>query len=105
MEDEEDLPTAMELALRAAMDEHGVDLPTGRERRRSRGRGRRKKRGRRNYDSMQDEIVSRTLATHQARSAGHTHRTDRTGAVTLIQGFGSALNLNIHFHMLLLDGM
>jgi len=27
-----------------------------------------------------------------------------TGAVTLIQRFGSALNLNIHFHMLFLDG-
>ena len=29
----------------------------------------------------------------------------QTGAVTLIQGFGSALNLNIHFHMLFLDGV
>ena len=28
-----------------------------------------------------------------------------TGAVTLIQRFGSALNLNIHFHMLFLDGV
>ncbi len=28
----------------------------------------------------------------------------KTGAVTLIQRFGSALNLNIHFHMLCLDG-
>jgi hypothetical protein len=26
-----------------------------------------------------------------------------TGAVTLIQRFGSALNLNVHFHMLVLD--
>ena len=29
----------------------------------------------------------------------------RTGAVTLIQRFGSALNLNVHFHMLFLDGV
>ena len=29
----------------------------------------------------------------------------QTGAVTLIQCFGSALNLNIHFHMLFLDGV
>ncbi len=29
----------------------------------------------------------------------------QTGAVTLIQRFGSALNLNIHFHMLFLDGV
>jgi len=28
-----------------------------------------------------------------------------TGAVTLIQRFGGALNLNIHFHMLFLDGV
>ena len=28
----------------------------------------------------------------------------RTGAVTLIQRFGSALNLNVHLHMLFLDG-
>ena len=46
-------------------------------------------------------IVYRTLATHQIRKAGHTHGSARTGAVTL----GSALNLNIHFHMLLLDGV
>jgi len=50
-------------------------------------------------------IVYRTLATHQIRKAGHTQRSARTGAVTLIQRFGSALNLNIHFHMLLLDGV
>ncbi|ROO22377.1 transposase, partial [Salinisphaera orenii YIM 95161] len=29
----------------------------------------------------------------------------KTGAVTLIQRFGSALNLNLHFHMLFLDGV
>jgi hypothetical protein len=28
----------------------------------------------------------------------------KNGAVTLIQRFGSALNLNIHFHMLFLEG-
>jgi putative transposase len=28
-----------------------------------------------------------------------------TGAVTLVQRFGSALNLNVHFHMLFLDGV
>ena len=28
----------------------------------------------------------------------------QSGAVTLIQRFGSALNLNLHFHMLYLDG-
>jgi len=28
-----------------------------------------------------------------------------TGAVTLIQRFGSALNLNLQFHMLFIDGV
>ena len=33
------------------------------------------------------------------------HVAAKTGAVTLTQRFGSALNLNIHFHMLFLDGV
>lgn len=50
-------------------------------------------------------IVHRVIATHLVKKAGYTHHTARTGAVTLIQRFGSALNLNIHFHMLFLDGV
>ena len=50
-------------------------------------------------------IVYRVIATHLVRKADYTHNTARTGAVTLIQRFGSALNLNIHFHMLFLDGV
>jgi hypothetical protein len=50
-------------------------------------------------------IVYRTIATHLIKKAGLTHNTAHTGAVTLIQRFGSALNLNIHFHMLFLDGV
>ncbi len=34
-----------------------------------------------------------------------TEVTAHAGAVTLIQRFGSALNLNIHFHLLVLDGV
>ena len=37
--------------------------------------------------------------------AGLTRVTAETGAVTLIQRFGSALNLNIHFQILFLDGV
>ena len=37
--------------------------------------------------------------------AGQTRKIAKTGAVTLIQRFRSALNLNIHFHMLFLDGV
>ena len=36
--------------------------------------------------------------------AGVTRATGDTGAVTLIQRFGSALNLNVHFHIIFLDG-
>lgn len=50
-------------------------------------------------------IVYRVIVTHLIKKAGHTHATARTCAVTLIQRFGSALNLNVHFHMLFLDGV
>ncbi len=47
-------------------------------------------------------IVYRTIATYLTHKAGYTKSTAHAGAVTLIQRFGSALNLNIHFHMLFL---
>ena len=50
-------------------------------------------------------IVYRALSIHLIKEAGFTRKTAQTGAVTLIQRFGSALNLNVHFHMLLLDGV
>ena len=50
-------------------------------------------------------IVYRAISTHLAHKAGFTKPLAQTGAVTLIQRFGSALNLNIHFHMLFLDGV
>lgn len=67
-------------------------------------------------------IVYRTLSTHLIKAvpahpcahgisesmhvkAGYTKATAQTGSVTLIQRFGSALNLNVHFHMLFLDGV
>jgi hypothetical protein len=50
-------------------------------------------------------IVYRAIGAHLVRKAGLTQATGRTGAVTLIQRFGSALNLNIHFHLLMLDGV
>ncbi len=48
-------------------------------------------------------IVYRRIATWLIRQTGFTHASARTGAVTFIQRFGSALNLNVHFHMLFLD--
>ena len=50
-------------------------------------------------------IVYRAISTHLAQKAGLKKSATQTGAVTLIQRFGSALNLNIHFHMLFLDGV
>jgi len=44
-------------------------------------------------------IVHRAIiATHLTHKAGFTKPMAQTGAVTLIQRFGGALNLNIHFH-------
>ncbi|MBI4190673.1 MAG: transposase [Betaproteobacteria bacterium] len=45
------------------------------------------------------------IATHLIRQAGVKRREAATGAVTLIQRFGSAANLNIHLHGLVLDGV
>jgi ribosomal protein S27E len=50
-------------------------------------------------------IVYRAISAHLIQKSGFTRKTAQTGAVTLIQRFGSALNLNVHFHMLFLDGV
>jgi hypothetical protein len=50
------------------------------------------------------QIIHRAISTHIVNKAGFTTKQAKTGAVTLIQRFGSALNLNIHFHMLFLEG-
>ncbi len=50
-------------------------------------------------------IVNRAISAHLIAKAGLNRAQARTGAVTLIQRFGGALNLNIHFHGLVLDGI
>jgi hypothetical protein len=50
-------------------------------------------------------IVYRAISTYLIHKAGLSLRDGATGAVTLIQRFGSALNLNIHFNILFLDGV
>lgn len=50
-------------------------------------------------------VVQRVIAGWLADQAGVERAKAQCGAVTLIQRFGSALNLNIHFHMLWLDGV
>ena len=50
-------------------------------------------------------IVYRAVSTFLVRHAGlHVGAGARTGAVTLIQRFGSALKLNPHLHLLFADG-
>ena len=50
-------------------------------------------------------VVTRAINSYLIKKGGFNHKTAKTGAVTLIQRFGSALNLNVHFHMLFLDGV
>ncbi len=51
------------------------------------------------------QVIHRALSTFVITQAGLTHAQAQTGAVTLIQRFGSAANLNIHLHCLMLDGV
>ena len=49
-------------------------------------------------------IIRRVIARFLIKQEGLKHGESDTGAVTLIQRFGSAANLNIHLHCLVLDG-
>src|SRR5690606_39869704 len=49
--------------------------------------------------------VYRAICGFLLNKAGLTRATGDTGAVTLVQRFGSSLNLNIHCHMIFLDGV
>nr|WP_244887048.1 transposase [Alteromonas lipolytica] len=51
------------------------------------------------------QIIHRTISTDIIHRSGYLKKQAKTGAVTYIQRFGSALNLNIHFHMLFLEGV
>lgn len=50
-------------------------------------------------------IVYRCISGSLIKKAVFSYHTAQTGAVILIRRLGSALNLNIHFHMLFLDGV
>ena len=50
-------------------------------------------------------LIHRVIAGFLLKQAGLKRATADTGAVTLIQRFGSAANLNIHLHCLVLDGV
>jgi Transposase zinc-binding domain/Putative transposase len=57
--------------------------------------------------AMEPDVLTHVLGIvygEIVRRAHLTRATAATSTVTLIQRFGSALNLNVHFHMLFLDG-
>ena len=51
------------------------------------------------------QVVHRMITRHLLGQAGLKAEEADSGAVTLIQRFGSAANLNIHLHCLVLDGV
>ncbi len=51
------------------------------------------------------QIIHRVITRFLLKQAGVKGGEAHTGAVTLIQRFGSAANLNIHLHCLVLDGV
>jgi hypothetical protein len=51
------------------------------------------------------QVVQRLVTRHLLDAAGLKADEGQGGAVTLIQRFGSAANLNIHLHCLVLDGV
>ncbi len=51
------------------------------------------------------QIIHRAIATFLFKQTGQKREQAATAAVTLIQQFGSAANLNIHLHALVLDGV
>jgi hypothetical protein len=50
-------------------------------------------------------VIHRSISAFLIKQAGLKISEAQTGAVTLIQRFGSAANLNIHLHCLFLDGI
>jgi hypothetical protein len=55
--------------------------------------------------SVRRILVRTLLGWHSARAALAGVARGRSGAVVVAQRFGSALNLNLHFHALVLDGV
>lgn len=50
------------------------------------------------------QVIQRAISTFLIKQAVLKRLDAQTGAITLIQRFGSAANLNIHLHCLVLDG-
>jgi hypothetical protein len=51
------------------------------------------------------QVINRAISTFLIKQAGLKRLDVQTGAITLIQRFGSAANLDIHLHCLVFDGV
>lgn len=52
-----------------------------------------------------DLFIKRVTVWYKRKARRKGLKSPQTGAITFIQRFGSALNLNVHFHSLFLDGV
>ena len=52
-----------------------------------------------------DRTLCEVFKRHRRRALENGVRDSQTGAVTFVQRFGSALNLNVHFHAVIPDGV
>ena len=51
-------------------------------------------------------LIHRAISTYLIKKAGFKKKSGaKTGSITFIQRFGGSLNLNIHFHIMYLDGI
>ena len=51
-------------------------------------------------------LIHRAISTYLIKKTGFKKKSGaKTGSVTFIQRFGGSLNLNIHFHIMYLDGI
>ena len=55
--------------------------------------------------AVRRSFLRAVFASYRARAERDGVAAGRTGAVNVVQRFGSALNLNVHFHALVLDGV
>jgi len=55
--------------------------------------------------SVLEIIIRGITGFYQDRAKAEGFESSETGAITFVQRFGSALNLNVHFHILFLDGV
>ena len=51
------------------------------------------------------QVIHRAISTFLIKQAGLKRSEAKTGAITLVQHFGSTANLNMHLHCLVLDGV